>query len=208
MNNLQELLAKHQGQAGAPHFGEQLGRFINDLSPSVVVETGYGVSTLFILAALDANGLGDLISVDPKPWFPDRIEHPRNVLVERKSVDALPEIFRRTGPWDLFLHDSNHDVECMTFELEFAYGCIKPDGWIACDDHTWGNHGAWAKFRQRWGLGEIMLGSLAMVQKPGYHGHAGGAVQLHEENCRALAKAAVEECLSAGTEVVSAAFRE
>jgi predicted O-methyltransferase YrrM len=143
-----------------------LGDFIRTFKPGVVVETGLGVSTLFILAAMDSNGTGQLYSVDPQPWFPNAIVHPRLEWIPKKSVDALGELYARSGWWDLFLHDGNHEVEAQTFDLEFGFAALRQGGWLWCDDAVWNDHRTWAKFIARHDLQEKIVGSAATVQKP------------------------------------------
>ena len=208
MTNLSELLVKHK--ADGDRYAAPLGEFIKKQRPEIVVETGYGVSTLFILDALDANKKGMLYSVDPKPWFADRIEHPRLELIEKKSFDALADLYLRIPePLDLFLHDSNHDVECMTFELEFGFACLSPGGWIACDDYVWGGHNAWYKFLSKYMLADVKLGSLALAQKTNHHVKIPmDLVRNYNAVCRQIASDAKETRLAAGFEVDSAAFKE
>jgi predicted O-methyltransferase YrrM len=156
--------------ADGHRFQEALANFIVDLNPEVVVETGHGVSSLFILQALDAQAKGRLHSVDPAPWYPHAIEHPRLTLWKGMANQMLPDVFAQTGPWDLFLHDGNHEAVGMTFDLEFAFAALRPGGWIVCDDYTWGETatqpGTWASFLRRHGLTAIGMGSTEMTQKP------------------------------------------
>lgn len=153
-------------RTGGDRYQRRLHDFILTLRPGVVVETGYGVSTLFILAAMDANGAGQLYSVDPQPWFPHVIAHPRIEHIQKMSVDALGELYARSGWWDLFLHDGNHEVEAQTFDLEFGFAALRQGGWLWCDDPVWNEHHAWAKFLARHDLMERVEGSAATVQKP------------------------------------------
>lgn len=145
-------------------FQAELKQLILEAQPGVVMETGVsteGVSARNILEALDEIGKGELYSVDDFAY--PRWEHPRWRLKIGKSSDLLPVISRETGLWDVFLHDSDHGVGCQTFELEFAWGRVKPGGIILCDDTTWGSppHYAWANFCRRHNVSEIIdLGSV------------------------------------------------
>jgi predicted O-methyltransferase YrrM len=134
--------------------------------PAVVVETGVcnGASTFAILAALEANGAGELHSIDypflsdvpmahrRKETFPDmgQAEIPsdkepgwlvpdrlrdRWTFYEGKSQELLPQVLREHPP-DLFIHDSEHSYPCMMFELETAWHAMT-GGLIVCDDITW-----------------------------------------------------------------------
>ena len=128
----------------------------------LVVETGVaqGVSSWVILAALEANGRGALISVD----LPNR--DPRgyvyNAAGDRDAVftkDGLepgwlvPQELRsrwdlRIGPAqtilptldvrpELFLHDSLHTYDQMAFELRWAWNRTPVGGFVGADDIGW-----------------------------------------------------------------------
>lgn len=145
MTPLDTLLASHDGTRYQAGFAD----LIREKKPDIVVETGVsgGTSTLFILKALDDNGRGKLFSIDPSPSF--TFKHPRWELIKKLSIDAMPELFKRTGPWDVFLHDSDHSVGCMTLEFELAWDFVKVGGVIASDDYTWHDHYAWQNFINR-----------------------------------------------------------
>lgn len=165
-SNLDTLLTQY-AQDGT-RFQEQLGTFIYDHSPSVVVETGSGISTLFILKALDDLGRdGRLYSVepDPEPACKFEVTHPRYELIRSKSTHALAPLYLRTGPWDFFLHDSDHWIECQTFEYEFAYACLRVGGHIFSDDMEWDAHFSWRTFTDRYHLKPIRVGDIEGAQK-------------------------------------------
>src|SRR5687767_12401824 len=105
--------------------------------PRVVVETGVasGVSSAHILRALAANGTGALYSIDlpnvqehstlPKGrmsgWIvPDSLRKRRKLYLG-DSRELLPELLQDLGNIDMFLHDSDHSYENMTFEFEQAF---------------------------------------------------------------------------------------
>jgi hypothetical protein len=179
----------HRYQAG-------LGALVETIKPLVVVETGVsvGVSTAFILQAMDKNGVGELHSIDPAPQT--EIIHSRWHWWRGLSVTEMPEVYRDTGPFDIFLHDSDHGVECQTFEYELAWHMLKPDGYLISDDITWGEHMAWQRFLARHGLVGERLGHAGMVRRTHYRGpphleHK--AVEHVVKNALALAKQAVLE---------------
>jgi hypothetical protein len=120
------------------------------------VETGSGISTLFLADKL--RPLDRLYTVDCAPVCGYMLDHPRVEWVLASSRMALPEIYIKTGPWDFFLHDSDHEKPCQTFEYEFAYGCLKPGGWIFSDDIEWAQHFAWRKFTERYRLKTLKIG--------------------------------------------------
>jgi predicted O-methyltransferase YrrM len=116
------------------------------IEPSVVVETGvaYGVSSAFILKALEANGRGTLYSVDLPPlrreaerfWgvaVPEELRD-RWRLHRGASARVLPRLLRETGPADLFVHDSLHTHQNMRREFETAWPYLRTGGALLADD--------------------------------------------------------------------------
>ncbi len=116
------------------------------LEPEVVVETGvaYGVSSAFILRALEENGRGSLHSVDLPPLRRDYqrfwgIAVPgalrgRWTLHRGSSARALPGLLRELGAADLFLHDSLHTRRNMRREFEEVWPYLRTGGVILADD--------------------------------------------------------------------------
>jgi predicted O-methyltransferase YrrM len=143
-------------------------------SPRTIVETGvsYGISSDRILATLDEIGIpghGFLYSIDSSPpagVF--EVSHPRWSKYRQMSTEALPEIYERTGPWDIFLHDSDHEVWCQTFEYEVAWHFVRGGGLIMSDDIPWGTppHRAWDRFCLRHGIEYRMAGHCAVARTP------------------------------------------
>jgi predicted O-methyltransferase YrrM len=116
------------------------------LEPSVVIETGvaYGVSSAFILRALEENGRGVLHSVDLPPL---RREYERfwGIAVDKElrgrwnlhrgsSRRVLPALLGQTGAVDLFLHDSLHTYRNMRREFEAVWPRLRTGGVILADD--------------------------------------------------------------------------
>jgi len=126
--------------------------------PEVMVETGvlHGLTTAFLLDAMERNGTGRLVSVD----LPSRAEEgPSNqdgytatlppgrdpgwVVPERlrarwelhlgASTEVLPGIL---GPEsiDVFLHDSEHTYETMRAEMELAWPALRSSGVLIVDN--------------------------------------------------------------------------
>jgi predicted O-methyltransferase YrrM len=125
-----------------------------------------GFSTLTVLAALSVNGNGTLHSVD-YPHYTDNDtdefreetydafggaaipagKDPGWIVPEEyrsnwelrlgKSQRKLPEVLTGLDEIDLFIHDSEHSVPCMLFELEFAWEWLAEDGVIIADDISW-----------------------------------------------------------------------
>ena len=116
------------------------------LEPEVVIETGvaYGVSSAFILQALNENGRGRLHSVDLPPlrreyerhWgiaVPDGLRD-RWQLHRGPSKRILPNLLERTGPVDLFVHDSLHTRRNMAREFDAVWPRLRPGGTLLADD--------------------------------------------------------------------------
>jgi hypothetical protein len=152
----------------ANEFQSLLGKLCDEVKPKIYVETGFmtGESSKAVCASMDKNGFGECYSIEP--FVDPTFKHPRLTVVHGYSYDKMEEIFLKTGAWDVFLHDSNHDVGCMTFELELAWWFVKPGGIIACDDYTWGMppHDAWKKFCERHFVKPVQMGSCQYCVKP------------------------------------------
>lgn len=122
------------------------------LRPNDVVETGvaHGVSSRFILEALERNEAGHLWSVDHPPlehvWqeqigaavggrYPARWSYIRG-----SSKRRLPSLFSQLGQIDLFVHDSLHSEHNVRFEMDRAWAALRPGGAIIVDDvdANWG----------------------------------------------------------------------
>ena len=109
--------------------------------PSVAVETGVanGVSSAYLLAAMDTIGRGELHSVelsnDPRvgQLIPDAFRS-RWHLHTGGSLDVLPGLFAKTGPIDLFIHDSLHLCSHMEREFALAWAHLRPGGVLCSHD--------------------------------------------------------------------------
>jgi hypothetical protein len=129
------------------------------LRPRIVLETGvlHGLTSLFILRALERNASGTLISVDLPSYFgappanrdgcvdtlpPDKspgwivdARHARRWRLELgNSLVVLPMVLESAGPIELFLHDSEHTDNVMGGELRLAWDALVPGGVIVCDN--------------------------------------------------------------------------
>lgn len=161
MNIYQEIPVNFEGD----RYQRELGDLIVDHRLYTVCETGCGVTTLFILKALDHLGMGALYSIDPEPSF----EPPAHRKLERikgRSDVELPKLRQRIPYVSLFLHDSDHGYECQSFEYDFAWTWVLPGGWIVSDDHEWGGHGAWSQFCQKHNVNPVEIGSARGFKKP------------------------------------------
>lgn len=151
------------------HYQGLLAEIIRREKPKVMIETGVesGYSSEHFLTAMDAVGVGHLYSCDPTPsgfYEAYPIVHPRFTFIRHRSQDCLLSIFSHTGPFDIFLHDSDHSWECQTWEYYFAWQHVRSGGIIASDDVGWGitvpgvgslAHGAWEFFCHRVGVNHL-----------------------------------------------------
>jgi len=180
---------------GRDGYGEGLRLYalLRKLRPRVAVETGVcnGVSTAFLLLALDANDAGELYSLDlpeivgeeyepgrfwdgkggavvpagkePGWMVPERLR-PSWHLTLGRSQDELPGLLDRVGPIDFFLHDSEHSEACMRFEFEAAWAALRAGGVLAADDVN--ANTAFADFASREAREPLVLGpKLALIVK-------------------------------------------
>jgi predicted O-methyltransferase YrrM len=128
---------------------------IRVLKPKVIVETGCasGASASFLLAALEKNGGGTLVSIDlpgavvPQTRFwgitEDRIGalvpgslKPYWKLIVGDSRVHLPRVLGELDA-DIFIHDSLHTTTHQAFEYTTARALMRPGTLIASDDIRW-----------------------------------------------------------------------
>jgi predicted O-methyltransferase YrrM len=180
---------------GREGYGEGLRLYavLRKLRPHVAVETGVcnGVSTAFLLLALDANGEGGLHSVDlpeiagedyepgtfwdgkggavvppgrgPGWMVPASLRDRWQLTVGRSQV-KLPPLLARLGAIDFFMHDSEHSEACMRFEFDAAWAALRDGGVLAADDVTVND--AFATFAAGNGREPIEIGpKLALIVK-------------------------------------------
>jgi predicted O-methyltransferase YrrM len=116
------------------------------IEPSIVLETGvaYGVSSAFILRALEENGSGTLHSVDLPPlrreyerfWgiaVPEALKG-RWKLHRGSSTRVLPRLLDETGTVELFVHDSLHTGRNMRREFDAVWPHLRTGGALLADD--------------------------------------------------------------------------
>jgi hypothetical protein len=116
------------------------------LRPRNVIETGvaHGVTSRFILEALERNGSGHLWSIDRPPlereWHEQigiavdaRLRH-RWSYIRGSSRRRLPAVLSQLGEIDIFVHDSLHSERNVRFELDQAWPALRRGGAIVVDD--------------------------------------------------------------------------
>jgi predicted O-methyltransferase YrrM len=133
------------------HNGDRwLGRLCyaitRSLRPTIVAETGvcYGVTSAYLLAALEANGEGQLHSIDLPPlgedgdayvgWLVSSHLRRRWSLRRGASARLLRPLLSEVGPIDLFVHDSLHTYKNMKNEFEAAWPALRDGGVLISDD--------------------------------------------------------------------------
>jgi predicted O-methyltransferase YrrM len=116
------------------------------LEPDVVIETGvaYGVSSAFVLRALQENGRGVLHSVDLPPlrqeyerfWgiAVDGSLRSRWRLHRGASGRVLPRLLDELETVDLFVHDSLHTYQNMRREFDLVWPRLRAGGVLIADD--------------------------------------------------------------------------
>jgi Methyltransferase domain len=137
------LYGNNDGDAG---LARAIWCLTRHLRPHKVVETGvlHGVTSRFILEALELNKVGHLWSIDLPPMEPiwqdqigiavaDRFR-PRWSYIKGTSKRRLPGLLSKLGQIDIFVHDSLHSEENVRFELNRAFAAVRPGGAIVVDD--------------------------------------------------------------------------
>lgn len=140
----------------------ELYTLVRLLRPDHVVETGVssGVSSAYILLALQRNRRGRLHSIDrpmsqrrPKlgarespvaippgrasGWaVPDRLRRPWDLRLG-PSERLLPDLLARIPSVGLFLHDSRHTPAHLRFELETVRAKLTPGAVVLADNTVW-----------------------------------------------------------------------
>lgn len=129
------------------------------LKPDTVLETGvaYGVTSAYILRALEENGHGVLHSVDLPPPGWEVSEYVGAVIPEELkgrwdlhigfSRRILPKLLKKIETVDVFVHDSTHTYRNMRWEFETLWSRLRAGGMIVADD-VQGNR-AFDELRQR-----------------------------------------------------------
>lgn len=132
-----------------PNWRDVLYALVRATRPDTVVETGVydGLSASYMLRALARNDHGTLVSIDiedteilpsdlpdvePGWVVPDSLRS-RWDLRLGDARTLLPAVVSETTI-DLFLHDSNHDADHMTFEFETAAEGMEPGAILLADN--------------------------------------------------------------------------
>jgi hypothetical protein len=116
------------------------------LRPNIVVETGvaYGVTTAFILKALESNGKGNLHSIDLPPLgknankfvgylVPEELKD-RWFLHRGVSKRVFPKLLPQLKKVDIFVHDSLHTYWNIRYELQSVTPYLSRPAIVIADD--------------------------------------------------------------------------
>jgi predicted O-methyltransferase YrrM len=140
--------------------------------PDVVIETGVssGVSSSYLLCALEQNKHGQLYSIDipwwqdyPSGWrIPDHLRH-RWHLIQGKSSETLLPLLEKATEIDIFLHDSDHTYQNMLWEFQTAWKYLKPGGILL--SHNIDTNDAFPDFCQSYGVRDYSLTNMGGTSK-------------------------------------------
>jgi predicted O-methyltransferase YrrM len=135
--------AAHNGDA---RLADTCYAIVRGLRPTLAVETGvcYGVTSAYLLQAMQQNGLGQLQSIDLPPLARNADQYVGSLIPYRlrsrwtlhrgNAQRLLPPLLKRLGAIDFFLHDSLHTYEHMQMEFEAAWAALRPGGLLMADD--------------------------------------------------------------------------
>jgi len=111
-----------------------------------IVETGvcYGVTSSYLLQALQNNGGGRLHSIDLPPlgksgddyvgWLVPKELRERWSLIRGTSARFLGPLLKELETIDLFVHDSQHTYSNMRMEFRLAWPALRSGGVLIADD--------------------------------------------------------------------------
>ena len=165
LRNYEKQIKKRGLTAGAisEAIGAILYAIIRCSRPQIVLETGVanGLSSAYILLALEKNAVGRLYSIDlgaedgkiyengyftpttgyaPVPngkssgWIiPEEIKH-RWTFVSGRTSDMMPQVLDKIKEVDIFIHDSEHTYENMKWEYQTVWPYLKRGGLLISHD--------------------------------------------------------------------------
>lgn len=180
MESLRGELESTDCMGGAPYSKQIQMQYaiLRAVRPEIVVETGVanGISSSYFLRALRENGTGHLHSIDhggteylpegrSTGWIVPGDLRDRWTLHLGDARVELPPLLEQLGEIDVFVHDSLHTYEHMTFEFRAAFPALRPGGVLLSDDAS--RHGAFPDFVVEVGspLHETLRG-VGILRKP------------------------------------------
>ena len=153
----------------SPTLGIALYSICRLQKPGVVAETGVssGVSSSYILLALEENRMGELYSIDPQPqsgWLiPDYLRH-RWHFMQGTSAQELIPLLVKAGQIDIFLHDGEHTYQNMLWEFQTAWPHLKAGGILLSHNIDF-NH-AFSDFSKQVGIKAQVFSEMGGIVKP------------------------------------------
>jgi hypothetical protein len=139
-----ELQFKSLSAVGADFYAKRVlmqYAVVRAVKPHSIVETGIanGVSSAYVLLAMERNQIGVLRSIDINDgsflppgkqvgWVVPEWLRERWKMYLGDSKELLAGILADALPLDVFIHDSLHTYEHMKFEYEVAYPVLRPGG--------------------------------------------------------------------------------
>jgi predicted O-methyltransferase YrrM len=140
--------------------GLALYALIRSKKPRLVLETGVanGFSTHLVLAALNRNKKGSLVSIEIQKdvgQLLGNMDKSRWTLVVGKPKTTLLRTLKKIGKVDVFLHDSFHSYENMLFEFNAVYEKASDDFVVLSDDAS--SNGAFLEFAKKLNAKPIII---------------------------------------------------
>ena len=124
--------------------------FLCNQKPTMVIEIGmaYGVSALTILSALQENGVGKLVSIDPYPKWESARQTALNYIelsgfsalhehIHAPSEFVLPELASNGFSADFVYIDGHHGFDHAFLDFFYADKLLNSGGVMAFDDSAW-----------------------------------------------------------------------
>lgn len=106
-----------------------------------IFETGVanGISTYFLINALMKNGNGKLFSTDVSPDVaPNLIDKEKEYwelfVLKGRAKSQLENFIRKNGPFDIFIHDSDHSYPWQSLEYRLGMDSLEEGGYLLSDD--------------------------------------------------------------------------
>ncbi|HTC61938.1 MAG TPA: class I SAM-dependent methyltransferase [Candidatus Saccharimonadales bacterium] len=131
---------------GDPFLARLCYLVVRMIQPARVVETGvcYGVTSSYLLAAMNKNNYGHLHSIDLPPlgskgddyvgWLVPNELKDRWTLRRGTSERLLASVVEELETLDLFIHDSLHTFKNMKQEFDTSWSALNSRGILISDD--------------------------------------------------------------------------
>ena len=130
-----------------PRQGMALYQLVREVKPQNSLEIGlaYGFSTVYFLAAIQANGRGLHVAVDPfqLEYYHDigvaretvlRVKPGTFEFIRETSLQALAQFFREQRQFDVIFIDGKHTFDGALIDFSLASLVCSPDAHIILDD--------------------------------------------------------------------------